>query len=165
MKKAVIFLMMLFALTGACFADEINGKVQAVDINANIITISGIKISAQHARLENEADMPIILSAIKVGDFLEVEGAFTGNGLMTAMKIEKDYPGNDKIKGKIDKIDYNTREMIIAGVKIKVPQEARLEGPDDMIFQFAQFVPSSYVECKGGWTGPLEFHAIEVEID
>ncbi|MCL5037162.1 MAG: DUF5666 domain-containing protein [Chloroflexi bacterium] len=165
MKKAVIFLMMLFALGAACFADEINGKVQAVDINANTIIISGIKISAQHARLENEADMPIILSAITVGDFLDVEGTFTGNGQMMAMKIEKDYPGYDKIKGKIDKIDYNTREMIIAGVKIKVSQDAWLEGPHDMIFQFAQFVPSSYVECKGRWTGPLEFNTTKVEMD
>ncbi|NQT22703.1 MAG: hypothetical protein HQ579_04595, partial [Candidatus Omnitrophica bacterium] len=126
---------------------------------------SGVKIAVQSARIENDNDMPITLNAIAVGDYLEIEGSFTGPGQMMAMKIEKQYPEQDEIKGRIESLNAADNKLIISGITVNISQDAWLEGHDDMRISIAQLAVGSYIECKGSWSGPAEFTANKIELD
>ena len=165
MRIGVVLVFISLFFTSVCAADEINGKIQVVSPKDSSITVSGVVIAAQNARIENEFDQLINLSAIVVGDYVEIDGTFTGPGQMMAMKIEKEYPKQDEIKGRIETVDTAKREMKISGITIKIPQNAWLEGHHDTRISIEQILPSYYVECKGIWTGPLEFTASKVELD
>jgi len=165
MRIGVVLVFIALFFTSVCVADEINGKTQVVSPKDSSITVSGVVIAAQNARIENEFDQPINLSAIAVGDYVEIDGIFTGPGQMMAMKIEKEYPKQDEIKGRIETVDTAKREMKISGITIKIPQNAWLEGHNDMRISIEQILPNYYVDCKGIWTGPLEFTASKVEFD
>lgn len=158
-----VFILLLFA--SACAADEINGKTQVVSPKDSSITVSGVVIAAQNARIENEFDQPINLSAIAIGDYVEIDGVFTGLGQMMAMQIDKEYPKQDEIKGRIETIDTAKREMKISGITIKISQDAWLEGHDDMRISIEQILPNYYVDCTGIWTGPLAFTANKLDLD
>jgi len=174
MRIGVVLVFISLFFTSVCAADEINGKIQVVSPKDSSITVSGVVIAAQNARIENEFDQLINLSAIVVDDYVEIDGTFTGPGQMMAMKIEKEYPKQeiekeypkqDEIKGRIETVDTAKREMKISGITIKIPQNAWLEGHHDTRISIEQILPSYYVECKGIWTGPLEFTASKVELD
>ena len=164
--RCVVFLLLILAIgSTASNADEIKGRIQAVNGAGNAIEISGVRIVAQNARIENEMDQPIPLTALVVGDYVEVDGYLNAPGQMTAMKIEKDYSGYDEIKGRAEKVDLTNREIFISGVKVKVPQGAYLEGYGDMIITLEQIPVSAYIDCKGSWTGPKEFTANKIDLD
>jgi len=165
MKSGLILVSLLLIFISVCAADEIRGKVGSVSVSDNSIIVSGVHISAQNARIENEFDQPINLAAIVAGDYVDVDGAFTGPGQMMAMKVEKEYPKYDEINGRVDKVDPAKRELTISGITIKVPQDAWLEGHNDMRISIEQILPNYYVECDGNWTALLEFTASKVEFD
>ena len=149
----------------ACGADEIKGRITAVDVATGSIDISGVKVLVQNARIENEMDMPITVADLRTGDYLDVEGSFSGAGQMMAMKIEKDYPEQDEIKGMIQSVDAAGNSLVIGGITVKIAPGAWLEGHGDMRITVGQFAAGYYVECKGAWTGQLVFTANKVEMD
>lgn len=165
MRLELVLVSILLIFTSVCAADEIKGKTQVVSPKDSSVTVSGVFIAAGNARIENEFDQPINLSAIAVGDYVEIDGAFTGPGQMMAIKIEKEYPKQDEIKGMIETVDTAKRELKISGIMIKITQNAWLEGPNDTPIAIEQLMPNYYVECKGNWTAPKEFTAIKVDLD
>ncbi len=165
MRPELVLVSMLLIFTSVCAADEIKGKAQMVSSKDGSITVSGIVVAAGNARIENEFDQVADISLIAVGDYVVIDGAFTGLGQMTAMRVKREYPEQDEIKGKIEVVDITKRELTISGITIKIPQNAWIEGPHNIPISIKQFMPNYYVECKGNWTGSKEFTAIKIDLD
>jgi len=84
---------------------------------------------------------------------------------MNAKKIDRKQPECAVIKGKIASIDSVEREIIISGIKIKVPVDAWLEGPNRVKIPLELFAPGYAVECRGEWTGVSELTAFKLAVE
>jgi ribosomal protein L24 len=164
-RVAAFVFLLAFAVAGTCLADEIKGTVSAVDSSKNELQISGVTIKAADAWIENEQDYPLALGNITLGDYIEVDGKFTGLSELKAKKIDRKKPECGVIKGKIASIDNKKREIVISGITIKVLADAWLEGPDRVRIPIELFAPGYKVQCKGDWTGVSELSAFKITVD
>jgi ribosomal protein L24 len=164
-KIATVVTLIAFIITGACLADEIKGKVSSVDKSKKTLQISGVIIQADEAWIEDERDYPLAPSGIASGDYIEVDGKFTGSSEMKASKIDRKKPECAVIKGKVSSMDIKKREIIISGITIKVPANAWLEGPNNIRIPLELFAPGYSVECRGDWTGVCELTAFKVSVE
>ncbi|MCK9574289.1 MAG: DUF5666 domain-containing protein [Candidatus Omnitrophica bacterium] len=166
MKRIVTLVFVLvFVISGICLADEIKGKVSAVDKTKKMFQISGVTIQAADAWAENEQDYPLAVTNISLGDYLEVKGKFTGSSEIKAVKIDRKKPECGVVKGKITSIGAKKSEIIISGIKIKVLADAWLEGPNHVKIPLELFAVGYSVECRGDWTGISELTAFKVTVD
>jgi hypothetical protein len=166
MKRiGVVTLFIAFVFRGACLADEIKGRISSIDASKKTLQISGVLIQAADAWIENEQDYPLALNGIVSGDYIEVDGRFTGLSEMTARKIDRKKPECAVVKGKIASIDSKKREIIISGIIIKVPVDTWLEGPNHVRIPLELFASGYSVECKGEWTGLSELTAFKVVVE
>ena len=152
-------------MSSAYAADDIQGKITAIDIEGRTIEISGVKIIAKNAKIENLNDTICTLADLKVGDSVDVDGIFSGPGEMTATKIEQEGVVQDQIEGSLEAVDSAARTLTISGIKVKVPAGAFLEGKKDMPITLEQLTIGTRVECEGTWTGSRELTASKVEVD
>ncbi|MDD5196260.1 MAG: DUF5666 domain-containing protein [Candidatus Omnitrophica bacterium] len=164
-RIGIIALLIAFVITGVCLADELKGKVTAVDEAQKTLQISGVVIQAADAWIENEQDYPLSLKEIAAGDYIEVDGKFTGLSEMKAKKIDRKKPESGVVKGKVTSIDIQKREIVLSGITIKLPADAWLEGPNRVKIPLELFAPGYKVQCKGDWTGPCELTAFKVSVD
>lgn len=160
---AVFFI--AFIIAGICFADEIKGKVTSVDKAKKTLQISGVLIQAGDAWIENEQDYPLALNSIAPGNYVEVDGKFTGLSEIKARKIDRKNPECGVIKGKISSIDTEKREIIISGITIKVPVDAWIEGPNHVKIPLGLLASGYGLESKGNWTGASELTAFKVTVE
>jgi len=166
--KRVWWVLMTVLFVGAVIvsdADEIKGRVTAIDVGSGIVDISGVKISVKNADIEDENDVPITLTALVAGDYLEVEGSFSGGGKMTALSVEKKSSKQDEIKGRIGSVDAVGKKLVISGITVEIQRDAVVEGHDDARIMIDKLAAGNYVECKGNWSGPSKFSANKVELD
>ncbi|MFA6142259.1 MAG: DUF5666 domain-containing protein [Candidatus Omnitrophota bacterium] len=164
-KKTAMIFLMVFVAAGTCLADEIRGKVSSVDSSKKELQISGVTIKAADAWIENEQDYPLALENIVSGDYVEVDGKFTGLSEMKAQKIDRKQAESGAIKGKITAVDTKKRELAIGGIVIKITANAWLEGPGHVIIPIELFACGYKVQCKGDWTGKSELTAFKVMVD
>ncbi|MBM3249301.1 MAG: hypothetical protein FJZ09_00435 [Candidatus Omnitrophica bacterium] len=165
MRLFLSCLLTLLFFVAVAAADELKGKIQAVDAEAATIDVFGVQVNARAAEIKNDADKAVNLSALAVGDRVGIEGAFTDKARMSARKIAEDFSGYDEIKGKITSADAVAGEIIISGVKVKVRPDTWLEGPQDLRVAFEELRPSVYAGCEGVFTGALEFNAKKIIIE
>ncbi|MDP8299147.1 MAG: DUF5666 domain-containing protein [Candidatus Tantalella remota] len=165
LKTIVAVMILSFAATGICLADEIKGKVSVVNEEKKTVQISGVEIQTADAWIENEQDYPLALDSLAVGDYIEVKGKFIGVAEIKAKKIERTRPECGVVAGKITLIDTQKREIIISGIAIKVPADIWLEGPDHVKIPIELFAPGYKVKCKGDWTGTSQLTAFKVTVD
>ena len=164
-RVSIVAVFIAFVFTGVCLADEIKGTVSSIDKSKKILQISGVIIQAMDAWIENDQDYPIAISKLAPGDYVEVEGKFIGLSELKARKIDRKQPQCSSIKGKIASIDSAKGEIIISGIKIKVPASTWLEGPNRVRIPLGLFAPGYSVKCKGEWTGPSELTAFKVIVE
>lgn len=164
-KIGVITFLLAFVITEICLADEIKGKVSVVDKAKKTLQISGVLIQAADAWIENEQDYPLVLGSIAAGDYIEVDGKFTGSSEVKARKIDRKKPECGVVKGKIASIDTKKREIIISGIAIKISADTWLEGPSRVRIPLELFALGYSVECRGEWTGISELTAFKVTVD
>ena len=165
MRIVFILLSLFFIFTATCNADEIIGSVREVSAVENTINISGVVVLVQKARIENEFDQLINLSGIAAGDYVSVEGAFAGHAQMRAMKIERRYPEQDKIKGRIESVNAAARELVIGGITIDVPENAWLVDAVGSGIRMDKIKPNYYAECTGTWAGEASFTANRINLN
>lgn len=164
-RIGVITFLLAFIITGVCLADRVKGKVSSVDKAKKTLQISGVTIQAADAWIENEQDYPLVLNGIAAGDYIEVDGKFSGMSEIKATKIDRKKPECGVVKGKIASIDNKKREIIISGITIKVKADTWLEGPNRVRIPFELFASGYSVECRGDWTGVSELTAFKVSVD
>lgn len=167
MKRVLLMMMVVLFLCAVivCDADEIKGRVTAIDVGSEIIDISGVKISVRNADIVDGNDVPITLTALVAGDYLEVEGSFTGAGQMAAMDVEKKASKQDEVKGRIESVDVTGKKLVINGITVEIQHNAIIEGHDDALILIDKLAAGNFVECKGNWSGPVKFSANKVELD
>jgi hypothetical protein len=165
MKVFLICILTLLVSSAVGNADELKGKIQAVDAEARTVEVFGVKVNAQTAEVRNDAEKAVNLSALAAGDRVEIEGTFTDKAEMSAKKIVKDFSGYDEIRGKIESADAAAGEITISGVKVKVKPDTWLEGPQDLRVAFEELRPSVSARCEGVFTGTLEFSAKKIIIE
>ncbi len=88
--KVAVAAVAVCAVLAAAGRDELRGRIAAVDSAAETIEVSGVKILARGAVIEDEQDRRIPLADLKAGDGIEVDGAFNAAGELAATKIERD---------------------------------------------------------------------------
>jgi len=164
-KIVIMALLIAFTVTGVCLADEVRGNVSSIDESKKTLQISGVTIMAADAWIENEQDYPLALGGIVSGDYVEVDGKFTGLSEIKAREIDRRKPECGVVDGKITSVDTEKREIIISGITIKVPFDAWLEGPDRVKIPLELFAPGYSVQCKGEWTRISELTAFKVNVD
>jgi len=164
-RIGIIALLMVFAVSGICLADEIRGSVNSIDEAKKTLQISGVTIKTADAWIENEEDYPLALKDIAPGDYIEVNGKFTGLSEINAKKIDRKKAECGVIDGRIASIDTKKREIIISGITIKVPVGTWLEGPNHVRIPLELFAPGYSVQCKGEWTGASKLTAFKVTVD
>jgi len=165
MKGLICFAAIFLLLPAICVADEIKGKITAVDAESGTIEVSGVKIIAKKATIKNLVGMRCEISELKVGDRVEVDGAFSGPGEMLATEIEREAFERDQIEGKLEKVDSDTRTLLISGVTVNVSKDARIKRNDNKVISLKDLTVGYQVECKGAWTGSKEFSASKIELD
>ena len=161
----MVVVFMAFVFTGLCLADEIAGKVSSVDSAKKMLQISGVRIQATDAWIENEQDYPLALNKLVPGDYIEIDGKFIGSSKMQATKIERTLLQCAAVKGRIASVNPQKREMIISGIKIKVPVNIWLEGPNRVKIPLELFAPGYSVNCKGNWTANSELTAFKITVE
>ncbi|MDD5556876.1 MAG: DUF5666 domain-containing protein [bacterium] len=145
--------------------DSVQGRITLIDPAAGILEISGVRIIAKDAVVENLADQRVTLADLKAGDSVDVDGSFSGPGEMTAVKIEQEVSVTDEVEGKIAAVDAAGGTITIGGVTVKVPAGAVIEDGNDMPTALEQLKTGSRVDCEGTWTGDRELTAVKIEID
>ena len=166
MKYLLIMALCIFCaiscLTKNVSADAIKGTVDSVDPAAATIVVGGIFITTQNGRVENEVGQVIMLQDIAAGNFVAVEGYFSGPGRFDAYKTSKDYPGNDEITARIEAIDIEQKKIFIRGVEIDYTEALRVEDEDGISMDLDLLTKDLYVECRGQWIGPLKLLAKKI---
>ena len=163
MRPLILILSMLTTVTGASLADQINGRIKAINLNDKTIEISGVEVIADGASVQGEAGSSIVLSDLDINHRVEVTGSL-GNGRMWAKKIQKVSAGYDKVAGNVSSVNGNAKKINIGGIDVKVPNNATLEDSQDSPITFDKLIPGNVVQCKGLWTGPREFMSRSVKL-
>lgn len=157
---------LLLAVPGLAGAeDEIHGNVTALDAPAARLEMSGVTVAASNALVQSESQAALKLADLKIGDRVEVYGAFAARGVLAAARIRRTLRGGDKIRGRNERTDAANRALTIGGITVKVPVNARLEDSNSRVLPLEQFSTNRVLECVGTWTGTNEFTATQVGME
>jgi len=164
-RISAVIVFLAFVFTGVSLADEIKGKVSSINTSQKTLQISGVIIQAADAWIESELGYPLTINKLVLGDYVEVEGNFIGLSEFKARKIDRKRSDCSSIKGRMAAIDSAKREINISGIRIKVLDDAWLEGPNHVRIPLELFAPGYSVTCKGKWTETSELTAFKVTVD
>ncbi|MEM9322912.1 MAG: DUF5666 domain-containing protein [Pseudomonadota bacterium] len=174
-----------FTAGGTLLADEIDFRldedttieatVDAVDETAGTLTVLGISITTDAlTRFEDQSsladDLPLNLSDINVGDYLEIEGVESpaNSDRVVATRIEReDDPDEVALSGLVDAVAEPT--LTVLGVTIETNAETEFEGADDQpltatVF-FATVAAGAVIEVTGVESSDAVIIADEIEIE
>jgi len=144
-------------IAGNSFGDDIKGRIEEIDAKSAIVTVGGIKIATQNGRVENEIGQLIFVKDLAVGDFIAADGYFGNPGEFDSYKLSRDYPGHDELTARIKSIDQENNKISIRGVLVSYGKDLKIEDEDGIPTNLERLPNGSYVECRGKWTGPLQF--------
>ena len=151
---------------GTCVGDEIKGTITVIDAAGGTLEISGVKVIAGKADVKSLPGGKLTLSDLTVGERVEIDGAFTGPGELSATRVEREEFERDAVEGRLEKIDVAARILSISGITVKVLPAARvsLENKSRPI-KLEKLCAGLPVECMGTWTAPRELTAEIVELE
>lgn len=152
---------------------EIDAPVQAVDIDAGIITLLGIRVLVdERTRFEDfssSVTFPFRAGDIRVGDYLEIVGRpyDGGEAEVLATKIEReDFDDEVELQGFVEGIAEPS--FTILGVTVETTADTEFETDDDDVSQ-AQFFSvlnvGDLVEVEGTQVSDRAILAAEVELE
>ncbi|MEO1116554.1 MAG: DUF5666 domain-containing protein [Pseudomonadota bacterium] len=154
---------------------SIDATVDAVDAAAGTLTVLGISITTDAlTRFEDQSsltdDMPLNLSDINVGDYLEIEGAESpaGSDIVVATRIERDDDTDEvALSGIVDAVAQPT--LTVLGVTIETNAETEFEGADEQTLTAAEFFAAvaagTEIEVTGVESSDTVIIAEEIEIE
>ncbi|MEO0345200.1 MAG: DUF5666 domain-containing protein [Pseudomonadota bacterium] len=154
---------------------SIDATVDAVDAAAGTLTVLGISITTNAlTRFEDQSsladDMPLNLSDINVGDFLEIEGVESpaNSDSVVATRIEREDDTDDVgLSGLVDAVAEPT--LTVLGVTIETNAETEFEGADEQPLTAAEFFAAiaagAEIEVTGVESSDTVIIAEEIEIE
>ena len=104
--------------TSIRYGSEIEGPVEAVDASAGQLVVLGQTVIIDGATVFDE-DLRGGLAAVRVGDVLEINGYFTGDGRYGATRIDRE-DGDDayELRGPVSAVDAAARILSIGAAMI-----------------------------------------------
>ena len=107
---------------------ELVGRLEAIDSGAKTVMILGVPVQATTVtRFSGDNDGTMNFEALRVGDYAEIDAAFTSTGLL-ATKIEIDEADDEaSLEGPVTQIVVDQRRIEIAGVSIVFNDETEFE--------------------------------------
>ncbi len=154
---------------------KIEGFVQAVDFDANTITVLDVVFNIdEQTQMKDDSDSDkkyFSLSDVAVNDFVEIKGFVDSNGDNIATQLERknhDARADTEIKGKVAEIKADSFNFVISGITVSVTETTVLENSNDQLFDqasfFQQLQVDMFLEVKGQLTDGV-FVATKVKID
>lgn len=153
---------------------KIEGFVQAVDLNANTITVLDVVFNIdEQTQMKDDSDNDkkyFSLSDVAVNDFVELKGFVDSNGNNIATQLERknhDARADTEIKGKVEEIKADSFNFVLSGITVAVTETTVLENSNDQLFDQASFFQQlqldMFLEVKGQLTDGV-FIATKVKI-
>lgn len=107
---------------------ELVGRIEAIDSDVKSVTVLGVTVrTTSVTRFRGDNDDTMNFDALRVGDYAEIDAAFTSTGLL-ATKIEIDEADEEaSIEGPVTQIDANQRRIEIVGVSLVFNNETEFE--------------------------------------
>ncbi|MCX6355352.1 MAG: DUF5666 domain-containing protein [Candidatus Aureabacteria bacterium] len=147
--------------------DDLEGKITAIDAKAGIVEISGVKMLAKNAEIVGPNESKLTIIDLKVGDYVDGDGNFSGKAEFTATRIEREADIIDQIEGKLTAVDSEKRTLTISGVTIKVPEGILImkKRESDLPIKIYELTIGDRAHCEGKWTGPKELTARTIRVN
>jgi len=147
--------------------DDLEGKITAIDARAGIVEISGVKMRAINADIVGANETKLAINDLKVGDYVDGDGNFSGPAEFTATRIEREADIIDQIEGKLTAVNPDKRVLTISDVIVRVPEKAVLmkRRESDFPIKIDQLNIGDRVHCEGKWTGSKELTARTIRIN
>jgi hypothetical protein len=124
---------------------EIEGSIDALDLDASTLTVSGLTFSVTDATAFKHADG---LADFAVGDRVEVDGYADADGTLLASEVERDDDGNRdddevEVEGAIEGL--TDAEITVSGLTFALTDATELDGFDTL----ADLAVGDRVEVEG----------------
>ena len=139
--------------------DELKGRITAIDTVRGTLEISGVVIDARHATVRTLAHIPARLEKLRIGNRVEVEGAFTGPGAFHALEVERNLGHGGEIVGMLGAVDRASGTLTVGGIAVRVPPGASLTDRWHRRVERVEVAEGKRIFCEGEWTGSREFAA------
>lgn len=119
---------------------KLRGAIQAID--ASTFTLFGVAIrTTPNTEFADHRDMPDPVSALRVGQRVEVSCSVAGDGAWTARKVSlSPTKSSDKIKGTVTAAQRAADggiELSVHGLRLRASGDARISGPQGPLHQIA----------------------------
>lgn len=153
-RLPLVMLSLLAVATCAWAAgeSEVRGTIGAVNPGATVIGVLGTPVHiGPGTEIEND-DGPIPASALATGQFVEVDGTWTGTQL-NADRIRVEDPDESKVKGVINAINLAERRVRIDGVDVQVTPQTQFRFQGQAV-PFESFAVGQRAEATGNWAAP-----------
>lgn len=148
---------------------EVRGSIEAVDSVS--VSVQGLTFAlTDSTRAEDRNGAPLALSALQVGDYVEVEGYRNADGLLLAREIELEWEDDDdafeeiEVEGMIESLDMLAGLLRVEGFDFIVNDSTRIEG-DDSSLTFEALQVGDYVEVEGYRSENGDLVASEIELE
>ena len=139
---------------------EVEGPLEAVADDA--LTVRGLtfRVTSETELEGDDRDLP--LDALRIGDRIEVEGAYDADGALVASEVEVDEDDGEEeveVEGRVESVDGD--ELVVAGLAFLVTADTEFDGADDL----DDILVGDLVEIEGTFDADGALVALEVELD
>ncbi|HXB53872.1 MAG TPA: DUF5666 domain-containing protein [Vicinamibacteria bacterium] len=135
---------------------EFKGPVQSIDMGAGSLMVGGRKVTTNaNTRIVAGDETRVSLSALKVGDTVDVQGTTQPDMSVLAQSIKVEQSGDkdgDKgvdLKGPIQSIDMGAGTLMVAGRKVTTNADTKIVGQDDGHLSFSSLKVGANIQVHG----------------
>jgi alginate production protein len=108
---------------------EIIAPLQTVDAAGGAITALGLRIDVADAELRTAARSPLELAALSPGDWVEIDGVFTGGSLRVKRVTRLDAPASDvEVEGPVSSAAPASKHVEVAGIRVALGGDTEITG-------------------------------------
>jgi hypothetical protein len=136
---------------------DLKGPIQSIDMGAGTLMVGGKKVTTNaDTRIVAGDESRVSLSALKVGDTVDVQGTTQPDMSVLAKSIHVEQSGDkggDKsevdLKGPIQSIDSGAGSLMVAGKKVTTNADTKIVGNDDAHLTFSSLKVGANIQVHG----------------
>jgi hypothetical protein len=136
---------------------DLKGPIQSIDMGAGTLMVGGKKVTTNaDTRIVAGDESRVSLSALKVGDTVDVQGTTQPDMSVLAKSIHVEQSGDkggDKsgvdFKGPIQSIDSGAGSLMVAGKKVTTNADTKIVGKDDAHLTFSSLKVGANIQVHG----------------
>ncbi len=128
---------------------DFKGPIQSIDMGAGSLMVAGRKVTTNaDTRVGARDETRVSLSALKVGDNVEVQGTTQPDMSVLARSIKVEETEVD-LKGPIQSIDMGAGTLMVAGRKVTTNAGTKIVGNDDGHLSFSSLKVGANIQVHG----------------